>query len=117
MLETMIQEAGHECIFLPKFHCEVNSIEMVSSLYLLRYSLIYFLLQLMNKKEDKLPVLMFGTEQVCLLMVDSQVILRSLHSPTYSGRILARIPDSNWNFRNLVGTFLAVIICRQNYSR
>ena len=30
VLETMIQEAGHECIFLPKFHCELNPIEMVS---------------------------------------------------------------------------------------
>ena len=30
MLETFINEAGHECIFLPKFHCELNPIEMVS---------------------------------------------------------------------------------------
>ena len=30
MLETVIKEAGHECIFLPKFHCELNPIEMVS---------------------------------------------------------------------------------------
>jgi hypothetical protein len=30
MLETVIREAGHECMFLPKFHCELNSIEMVS---------------------------------------------------------------------------------------
>ena len=29
MLETMIKEAGHECLFLPKFHCELNPIEMV----------------------------------------------------------------------------------------
>ncbi|KAF8578106.1 hypothetical protein K439DRAFT_1363037 [Ramaria rubella] len=28
MLETIIKEAGHECIFLPKFHCELNPIEM-----------------------------------------------------------------------------------------
>ncbi|KAF8554207.1 hypothetical protein OG21DRAFT_1484895 [Imleria badia] len=28
MLETLIQDAGHECIFLPKFHCELNPIEM-----------------------------------------------------------------------------------------
>ena len=41
---------------------------------------------------------------------------RSLHSPTYSGGILVRIPDSNQNFQNLVGTFLAVIVPRQNYS-
>jgi len=31
MLETVIWEAGHKCIFLPKFHCELNPIEMVSS--------------------------------------------------------------------------------------
>jgi hypothetical protein len=32
MLETVIREAGHECIFLPKFHCELNPIEMVNLL-------------------------------------------------------------------------------------
>lgn len=31
MLETLITEAGHYCIFLPKFHCELNPIEMVWS--------------------------------------------------------------------------------------
>jgi hypothetical protein len=30
MLEELIQGAGHYCIFLPKFHCELNPIEMVS---------------------------------------------------------------------------------------
>jgi hypothetical protein len=29
MLESLIRDAGHECIFLPKFHCELNLIEMV----------------------------------------------------------------------------------------
>ncbi|OAX33907.1 hypothetical protein K503DRAFT_869249 [Rhizopogon vinicolor AM-OR11-026] len=28
MLETLIKKAGYECIFLPKFHCELNTIEM-----------------------------------------------------------------------------------------
>ncbi|KAF8548107.1 hypothetical protein OG21DRAFT_1607096 [Imleria badia] len=28
MLEELIKEAHHECIFLPKFHCELNPIEM-----------------------------------------------------------------------------------------
>ncbi|KJA14630.1 hypothetical protein HYPSUDRAFT_98697, partial [Hypholoma sublateritium FD-334 SS-4] len=28
MLETFIKSRGHECIFLPKFHCELNPIEM-----------------------------------------------------------------------------------------
>jgi hypothetical protein len=29
MLELLIRSKGHECIFLPKFHCELNPIEMV----------------------------------------------------------------------------------------
>jgi len=28
-LETLIKAKGHECILLPKFHCETNPIEMV----------------------------------------------------------------------------------------
>jgi hypothetical protein len=31
MLKTLIKGAGHECIFLLKFHCELNPIEMVSN--------------------------------------------------------------------------------------
>ncbi|KAE9390785.1 hypothetical protein BT96DRAFT_773615, partial [Gymnopus androsaceus JB14] len=27
MLETLITDAGHYCIFLPKFHCEIDPIE------------------------------------------------------------------------------------------
>ena len=30
MIEQVIKDAGHECIFLSKFHCELNPIEMVS---------------------------------------------------------------------------------------
>lgn len=30
MLETLIKNSGHLCLFLPKFHCELNPIEMVS---------------------------------------------------------------------------------------
>jgi hypothetical protein len=30
MLESLIVGRGHQCIFLPKFHCELNPIEMVS---------------------------------------------------------------------------------------
>jgi hypothetical protein len=34
MLEILITTRGHLCIFLPKFHCELNPIEMVHhSLY------------------------------------------------------------------------------------
>ena len=33
MLETLIKDAGHKCIFLPKFHCELNPIEMVNTFY------------------------------------------------------------------------------------
>ncbi|KIL70111.1 hypothetical protein M378DRAFT_96383, partial [Amanita muscaria Koide BX008] len=28
ILEVLIRKSGHECIFLPKFHCELNPIEM-----------------------------------------------------------------------------------------
>jgi hypothetical protein len=31
-LETLIVNAGHLCLFLPKFHCELNPIEMVSDI-------------------------------------------------------------------------------------
>jgi hypothetical protein len=34
-IEEMITGRGHLCIFLPKFHCELNPIEMVSSYFFL----------------------------------------------------------------------------------
>ena len=34
LLEQKITTHGHLCLFLPKFHCELNPIEMVSLLYL-----------------------------------------------------------------------------------
>jgi hypothetical protein len=27
-ITTLIKERGHKCVFLPKFHCELNPIEM-----------------------------------------------------------------------------------------
>lgn len=36
MVEELIRSAGHKCIFLPKFHCELNPIEMVSGSYIQR---------------------------------------------------------------------------------
>ena len=38
LLEAMIQNASHECIFLPKFHCELNPIEMVCEFLLRIYT-------------------------------------------------------------------------------
>jgi hypothetical protein len=29
LLQVIIEKAGHKCLFLPKFHCELNPIEMV----------------------------------------------------------------------------------------
>ncbi len=29
LLQHIIEKAGHKCLFLPKFHCELNPIEMV----------------------------------------------------------------------------------------
>ena len=43
MLETLITEQGHECIFLPKFHCELNPIEMVSPFSVLKTRLNGFM--------------------------------------------------------------------------
>ena len=37
MLETFIHSHGHECIFLPKFHCELNPIEMVFTIIHSKY--------------------------------------------------------------------------------
>ena len=31
MLEVLVKRKGHKIIFLPKFHCELNPIEMVCS--------------------------------------------------------------------------------------
>ena len=39
MLEELIHNTGHECLFLPKFHCELNPIEMVHSL---SFIFVYF---------------------------------------------------------------------------
>ena len=33
VLESVIWEAGHECIFLHKFHCELDPIEIVSPIF------------------------------------------------------------------------------------
>ena len=33
LLEQLIKKRGHICLFLPKFHCELNPIEMVSAFY------------------------------------------------------------------------------------
>ena len=35
LLELKIKSKGHLCIFLPKFHCELNPIEMACILFLL----------------------------------------------------------------------------------
>jgi hypothetical protein len=37
MVETLIKGVGHECMFLPKFHCELNPIEMVRNYLLIEY--------------------------------------------------------------------------------
>ena len=40
MLESFIKEKGHLCLFLPKFHCELNPIEMVKSIIIVWKSTI-----------------------------------------------------------------------------
>ena len=29
IIQSIIEEAGHVCLFLPRFHCELNAIEML----------------------------------------------------------------------------------------
>jgi hypothetical protein len=41
LLETQIQARGHLCIFLPKFHCELNPIEMYWGWVKYRYREVY----------------------------------------------------------------------------
>ena len=41
MLEQLIHDARHECLFLPKFHCKLNPIEMVCLLSLSCYYISY----------------------------------------------------------------------------
>ena len=48
MLETLIKSCNHECIFLPKFHCELNPIEMASfySIFILQFQNNYLTLSI-----------------------------------------------------------------------
>ena len=57
------------------------------------------MLRLMNNKEVKLPVLVFGTEQVQLLKFDSQVILASSSSLCSGSRTL-RVPITRYCLRS-----------------
>jgi hypothetical protein len=41
MLETLITSRGHLCLFLPKFHCELNPIEMVRHLIFSLFPLMH----------------------------------------------------------------------------
>ena len=62
MLETLIKEASHECIFLPKSHCELNSIEMVS----LIITSIYFTLKFTSSVlgMGQVPILSSSKEDI-----------------------------------------------------
>ena len=59
----------------------------------------YLVLRLMNNKEVKLPVLVFGTEQVQLLRFDSQVIQVSSLSRC-SGSKTLRVPIARYCLRS-----------------
>ncbi|ETW84799.1 hypothetical protein HETIRDRAFT_312161, partial [Heterobasidion irregulare TC 32-1] len=41
LLEPEITAHGHICMFFPKFHCELNPIEMISKLLILPFSILF----------------------------------------------------------------------------
>jgi hypothetical protein len=47
-LETLIRGLGHEIIFLPKFHCELNPIEMVCAIFCIIRTQIFAVLGLVQ---------------------------------------------------------------------
>ena len=59
MLESFIKEKGHLCLFLPKFHCELNLIELVKSVIIIWKSTIitasYVVLGLENTATMNIP--------------------------------------------------------------
>ena len=59
MLESFIKEKGHLCLFLPKFHCEPNPIEMVKSIIIVWKSTIltvsYVVLVGANTATENIP--------------------------------------------------------------
>jgi hypothetical protein len=53
LLQVIIEKAGHKCFFLPKFHCELNPIEMVwGKMKYCMCSLCSFLLPFFNVSPD-----------------------------------------------------------------
>ncbi|ETW78328.1 hypothetical protein HETIRDRAFT_325058 [Heterobasidion irregulare TC 32-1] len=42
LLEQEITAHSHICMFLPKFHCELNLMEMMSKLLILPFSILFF---------------------------------------------------------------------------
>ena len=52
-LETLITKAGHLCIFLPKFHCELNPIEMVCHNFVVSIKYSFYCTVLLHPKSSR----------------------------------------------------------------
>jgi hypothetical protein len=80
MLQQLIESRGHVCLFLPKFHCELNPSEMVWGYAKYRKSAIYIIdtaidesLGFCNASDGKFPAAKSLVPQ-CLDLCDTSTI-------------------------------------------
>ncbi|POW17050.1 hypothetical protein PSTT_00862 [Puccinia striiformis] len=79
LLQTIIKEAGHVCLFLPKFHCELNPIELLWA-YI---------------KADKATGFPFGKTTKPFLKQQDMLALYQ-QSESFSGKSIGSTQHTNW---------------------